>query len=141
MSLLPGLFRRRASIHRVTGCSSWALVRNATGIGRRNWRGLVPLALAGEAAIVMAPSIDPRDIRLSAAPYFPRPEYALQAEGRLVEVSVVVRVGDGHAVSGLKKSDFEVRDNGKRHETTVFSVQSVAPAGTYRLCTQAVDLK
>jgi VWFA-related protein len=45
-----------------------------------------------------------------------------------VEVGVVVRAGDGHPVSGLNKSDFEVRDNGKRHEITIFSVQSVAPA-------------
>ena len=76
----------------------------------------------------MAQSFDPREIRLSAARCFSRLEHAPQAERRLVEVSVVVRAGDRHSVSGLKKSDFEVRDNGKRHETTVFSAQSVAPA-------------
>lgn len=99
-----------------------------TNMGRRNWRRLVPLALVAGAAILTAQSFGPQEIRLSSAPYFPKPGYGLQTEARLVETGVVVRDGDGHPVSGLNKSDFEVWDNGKRREITVFSVQSAAPA-------------
>jgi len=99
-----------------------------TDMGRGTWRGLVPLALMAGAAILTAQSFDSHEIRVSAIPYFPKPGYGLKTEARLVEVGVVVRDGDGHPVSGLSKSDFEVWDNGKRREITVFSVQSVAPA-------------
>jgi VWFA-related protein len=98
-----------------------------TGMGRRTWDRPLPLALVA-AAILTAQSFDPREIRVSAVPYHPKPGYALNAEGRLVEVGVVVRDGNGHPVSGLRKSDFAVWDNGKRHEITAFSVQSSAPA-------------
>jgi VWFA-related protein len=97
-------------------------------MGRRTWRGLAPLALVAGAAILAAQSFDPHEIRVSAIPYFPKPAYGIKTEARLVEVGVVVRDGDGHPVSGLNKSDFEVWDNGKRRKITVFSVQSVAPA-------------
>ncbi|HEY9141878.1 MAG TPA: VWA domain-containing protein [Bryobacteraceae bacterium] len=96
----------------------------------RTWQAFAPLALMAGAAILAAQTIGPQEIRATTTPYFPKPAYTIKAETRLVEIGVVVRDGNGHPVSGLDKSDFQVWDNGKQHEITVFSVQSLAPAPT-----------
>jgi VWFA-related protein len=79
--------------------------------------------------VPVAQNLDPREARLTAAPYFPMSAVTIKTETRLVEVEVVVRDSRGHSVSGLRKSDFELRDEGKRREISAFSVQSVVPAG------------
>ena len=84
--------------------------------------------LVGTVAVLTAQSIDPKEVRVSAIPYFPKPTYAVKTDSRLVEVGVVVRDSRGHPVSGLGKSDFQVWDNGKRREVSAFSVQSFTPA-------------
>jgi VWFA-related protein len=93
----------------------------------RTWCAVLPLALVGGTA-VLAQSLDPREIRLTAAPYLPKAATTIKVETRLVDVGVVVRDGRGHPVSGLGKQDFELWDNGKRHEVTAFSVQTFLPA-------------
>jgi VWFA-related protein len=85
----------------------------------------VPLALA---AVLAAQGIDPKEMRMSAGPYLPKPVYKLAAEARLVDVGVVVRDNRGHAVSGLTRTDFQVLDNGKPREVTAFSVHHFVPA-------------
>jgi VWFA-related protein len=94
---------------------------------RNRLRTLVLPLLAG-AAVAAAQHLDPQEVRLSATSYIPRPAVTIQAEARLVEVGVVVRDSRGHSVGGLTKSDFEVRDEGKRREISAFSVQSFTPA-------------
>jgi VWFA-related protein len=54
----------------------------------------------------------------------------LKAGVTVIQVPVVVRDHDGHIVSNLGKDDFQLFDNGKRQEITIFSVESpgqVAP--------------
>ena len=85
----------------------------------------VPLALA---AVLTAQGIDPKEMRMSAGAYVPKPAYSIRTETRLVDVGVVVRDNGGHAVSGLTKGDFQIHDNGKPREVTAFSVQHFVPA-------------
>jgi VWFA-related protein len=80
-------------------------------------------------AMAAAQNLDPQEAQLTAAPYFPMSAVTIQTETRLVEVEVVVRDSRGHPVSGLRKSDFEVRDEGQRRAISAFSVQSFVPAG------------
>ena len=89
---------------------------------------MLVLPLLAAAAVAAAQNLDPQEVRLSATSYLPRPAVTIQAEARLVEIGVVVRDSRGHSVGGLTKSDFEVRDEGKRREISAFSVQSFTPA-------------
>jgi len=87
------------------------------------------MALAAPAAVLTAQGIDPKEMRMSATVYVPKPAATIRSEARLVDVGVVVRDNRGHAVSGLTKADFQVRDNGKPREVTAFSVRHFEPAG------------
>lgn len=51
----------------------------------------------------------------------------LRATTRLVELSVIVRDKNDQLVTGLKKSDFEVLDNGERQDIQIFSVTTNEP--------------
>ncbi len=96
----------------------------------RSWRQMLALPLLAGAAVLAAQSLDPQEAHLTVAWYLPKPAVTIKVETRLVEIGVVVRDSHGHSVGGLAKSDFEVRDEGKRREITAFSVQSLVPAGT-----------
>ncbi|MGA7411332.1 MAG: VWA domain-containing protein, partial [Bryobacteraceae bacterium] len=52
-----------------------------------------------------------------------------KAQANLVEVPVVVRDRDGHAIGNLGKDDFRLFDNGKRQEIAKFNVLSAATPG------------
>jgi VWFA-related protein len=51
-------------------------------------------------------------------------ELVLKATTRLVQISVIVQNHHGDPVTDLKKEDFQIRDNGKPENITVFSVSS-----------------
>ena len=89
---------------------------------------MLAVALVAGSALVAAQNPDPQEVRLAAYPYFPKPAITITAEARLVDIEVVVRDSQGHPVDGLNKSDFEVRDEGKRRQISAFSVQRFAPA-------------
>jgi len=77
--------------------------------------------LAIGAAVAMAQQTD--EVRVSAHVYSP-PQLHLTAQANLVPLEVVVRDARGHAVSGLKQSDFEILDEGKPREIAAFSVST-----------------
>src|SRR5579872_5385686 len=56
----------------------------------------------------------------------PEPPLVLKATTRLVDASVVVQ-RKGQPVTGLKKDDFTVTDNGKPQKVAVFSMQTNTP--------------
>jgi len=86
-----------------------------------------------EAALVPAPTPEPPKAS-SAAPA--RTEeiathdepVTFKAQSNLVEVPVIVRDRQGHAIGNLGQDDFRVFDKGKRQEITKFSVQKGTPA-------------
>jgi VWFA-related protein len=77
--------------------------------------------------VAAAQSIPSDEIRSRTVPYVPPPLVTLRTEVRVVEVPVVVRDGQFHAVAGLTRDDFEVYDDGKKQAITSFSVQSFHP--------------
>jgi VWFA-related protein len=90
---------------------------------------LVTASLFSVAALLLAQA-GSDEIRVKSQTYLPRPA-ALHVETNLVEIGVVVRDNNGHAVSGLTKNNFQVHDNGKEREVTDFAVDSntSAPPG------------
>lgn len=78
------------------------------------WAGLLAVS-----ALLAAAQSD--EVHLSAHVYAP-PPLRLTVESQLVQLEVVVRDPRGHAVSGLKQSDFEILDEGKPREIAGFSV-------------------
>ncbi len=73
-------------------------------------KAAVLFPIAALAAMAQAPEPAPRD----DTPTF-------QSGVNLVQVPVVVRDRDGHAVKGLHKEDFELLDRGKRQEIVSFA--------------------
>ncbi|HVO99123.1 MAG TPA: VWA domain-containing protein [Bryobacteraceae bacterium] len=69
------------------------------------------------------PAQEVPEVRISAKPYVPA-SVALRVGTDLVEVGVVVRNHDGHAISGLKQEDFAVTDQGSSRELTYFSIET-----------------
>lgn len=62
------------------------------------------------------------EVRLSAHDYV-APQMRLSAQSELVQVEVVVRDRQGKIVGGLRQSDFDIRDEGKRRAIETFSTE------------------
>jgi VWFA-related protein len=89
------------------------------------------IAVLFSAAFLLAQDrIDPNEVSARTSPYVPPPQYRLRTETRLVDVGAVVRDKRGRAVGGLRKSDFEVRDDGKKREIKAFTIQTFTPAAS-----------
>jgi VWFA-related protein len=70
------------------------------------------------------------EVRVSSWTYVPATPI-VQVETNLVDVGVVVRDRQGHAIPGLTQNDFKVYDDGKERAITAFSVDTsklLAPA-------------
>jgi VWFA-related protein len=95
----------------------------------RNWLFRVLIAFA--ALVIAVPllaqinlTVPEDEIRWGSRPYSPQPPNAIRVQTNIVQVPVVVRNSNGKAVGGLKKSDFELYDNGRKVEIASFSVES-----------------
>jgi hypothetical protein len=77
------------------------------------------IAILAASTLLAAAQSD--EIHVSAHPYVP-PQIRLVVQSDLVQIEVAVRDPRGHAMSGLKQSDFEILDEGKPREITAFSV-------------------
>jgi len=80
------------------------------------------LAALPEAALVTAPAKPPANDEITTHDQ----PVTFKVESNLVEIPVVVRDRQGHAIGNLGKDDFRVFDKGKRQEITKFSVQKGA---------------
>jgi len=88
------------------------------GHRKRRWLIAIPL-------LAVAQSTGPQEMRLSAVPYFPKPATTIRTETNLVDIAAVVRDSRGNPVGGLTKSDFEVRDEGKRRDIAALYVAGI----------------
>jgi VWFA-related protein len=64
------------------------------------------------------------EIRWTSRPYVPQPPNTIRVNTNVVQVPVVVRDEHGKAVAGLKKSDFELYDNGHAVEISSFAIEN-----------------
>jgi len=97
---------------------------------------VVLLALGVANAVVAAQDSKPPQAELAAS----QSTFKITAERNLVVVRVVVRDQDGKAVTGLRKEDFRLFDNGKLESISTFSVEAPkakAPPSTERPAAQA----
>jgi len=82
----------------------------------------------GLALLVAAPAQDlpPDEFRALTRPYVYRDAGAIRIAADMVVLRAVVRDSSGKPVRGLKKADFEVRDNGKAQPLKIF-LEEAAP--------------
>jgi len=83
--------------------------------------------VAFAACVFIAASQQTDEVHVSAHVYTP-PQLRLTAQAQLVQLEVVVRDAHGQPVNGLKKSDFEILDEGKPRDIAAFSMQTHGPA-------------
>lgn len=87
---------------------------------------IVPALAMSMGALVLlasAQTLSPGEVRITSRPYRPFSP-ALRVRTNEVQVGVVVRDGAGHVVSGLRRDDFAVYDNGKQQRLSSFSVET-----------------
>jgi VWFA-related protein len=92
----------------------------------RCFRALIFAAIALSAPL-LAQSISDDEFRWGSRPYVPQQPNAIRVRTNVVQVPVVVRDSNGRALGGLKKSDFELYDNGHQVEIASFTVENAAP--------------
>jgi VWFA-related protein len=95
---------------------------------RIQWVRVVALVAVVSSAPLLAQitlSISEDEFRWGSRPYVPQPPNAIRVQTNIVQVPVVVRDSKGKAVGGLKKSDFELFDNGRQAEIASFTVENM----------------
>ena len=85
--------------------------------------------------LAAAQNLNPQEVRFHGVPYLPKPATTIRTDTNLVDIGVVVRDNRGHAVGGLTKADFDVRDEGKHRDIAAFTVTSFTPAGSAKPAT------
>jgi VWFA-related protein len=80
------------------------------------------LLAAGSSSSQQVP--DPNEVRVHSSVYWPRSQFTVRVNTKLVEVGVVVRDARGRTISGLSRGDFDVEDSGKKREITAFAVET-----------------
>lgn len=99
----------------------------------RGGNGFFPMILVAGAILAGQTVTAPQEVRVSTRPWTPPlSPYTFRAQTNLVEVGVVVRDRDGHAVAGLTREDFKIYDEGKERPITAFAgdADTAAPAPT-----------
>jgi len=75
-----------------------------------------------------APPDSEEEFKVGSQAYVPQDTHAIRVQSTMVEVNVVVRDAQGKTISGLKREDFEVYDQGKQRKITSFSADVAHPA-------------
>jgi VWFA-related protein len=82
--------------------------------------------------LVLAPLLQSQtnisdEIKIASQPYVPDEPGAIYVKSTIVDVNVVVRDAKGQPISGLKKEDFEIYDQGKQQKISSFKVELAHP--------------
>ncbi len=85
------------------------------------------LAAALITAPLLAQNISEDEIRWGSRPYVPQSANAIRVQTTVVQVPVVVRDSHRKAVAGLKKSDFQLFDDGHPVNIDSFAVENFLP--------------
>jgi VWFA-related protein len=87
------------------------------------------LSLLAILALTLGPDIAaaPQTPATSGTTATPPPEITIRSSTRLVQVSVIVRDKKGNPITGLKKEDFSILDEGKPQNIAFFSSETPAP--------------
>jgi VWFA-related protein len=86
----------------------------------------VPL-LRGQGQQPQQPAPSTQEIKIYTQEYVPQDANAIRVKSTMVPVPVVVRDSHGNVVTGLKKEDFQVFDEGKQQNVTYFDVELAHP--------------
>jgi len=73
-----------------------------------------------------APVEEP-EFKIASQPYVPQDPHAIRVQTTMVDVNVVVRDSHGKPISGLRKEDFEVYDQGKLQKISSFTAEVAHP--------------
>jgi VWFA-related protein len=82
------------------------------------------LAALLASVMLQGQSISEDEIRIGSRPYTPGGSRVLRTQSNLVEVGVVVRDSQGKPIAGLQKDDFEVYDEGRKQNISLFSIET-----------------
>jgi VWFA-related protein len=74
-----------------------------------------------------APPAEVEEFKVISQAYVPQDAHAIRIQSTMVEVNVVVRDAKGDPISGLKREDFEVYDQGKQQKISSFTAELAHP--------------
>jgi VWFA-related protein len=67
------------------------------------------------------------EIKIASQPYIPEETGTIKVQSTIVDLTVIVRDANGKLVTGLKQSDFEVYDQGKKQTISAFNMELAHP--------------
>lgn len=70
------------------------------------------------------------EIKIASQPYQREENGTIKVQSTVVDMTVVVRDGKGQLVTGLKKEDFELYDQGKKQNISAFTMELAHPPAT-----------
>jgi VWFA-related protein len=88
----------------------------------------VALVLSASVSLVAQENLDPSEVHVVTGIYTPPTGFILRTDSRLVEIGAVVRDRQGHPAAGLTQNDFQILDEGKARQISLFSVLQGPPA-------------
>ncbi len=74
-----------------------------------------------------APPAEEEEFKVISQAYVPQDPHAIRVQSTMVEVNVVVRDAKGKTISGLKRDDFEIYDQGKQQNISFFNEELANP--------------
>jgi VWFA-related protein len=103
--------------------------------------GCVTLLIAACSVVIFGQSIPSDELRWGTRPYTPQLPGAIRVRSDMVEIPVIVRDSHSNPVAGLKQTDFEVYDEGKKRDISFFSVETAPRMSAQEAVTDSARLE